>query len=358
LPLILPTNVTLTTQGGPIKITLATTAQGNPAGFRLRNTGSSISGDPAAPLTLDGAITGGNKVSGIGILVDPTVATNIGNVSNVTVQNTNGDGIRVNTGILNIGSGVVVKGSNQDGLRIQGTIAGGAVTLAGVANISVPAGQTQTSFSGNLSHGIEVSTGGSVNVVGVPGAPVPSANGTVMVTGNSVAGLFIRQTSGTTGLLASNINGLVSWANLTYGSRIFAGSNVKARNSIFLGNAQYGVLVSTNANTTAGNNLSTIDLGTASDMGHNYLQTPLGALGTNASGGLCVALTNCTGACPGPLTEILRARGNFMVSTGNAAVDCSTSTSLITKGICGGQRSSGVNVATNITTTIDFATCM
>ena len=48
-----------------------------------------------------------------------------------------------------------------------------------------------------------------------------------------------------------------------------------------------------------------------------------------------------------------------MVSaTGNLQVDCSTSTSAITKGTCGGLRSDGINAATNITTTVDVAGCM
>ena len=68
------------------------------------------------------------------------------------------------------------------------------------------------------------------------------------------------------------------------------------------------MLVSTAANTVAGNDLSILDLGTTTDVGHNYLQTPLGALGTNASGGLCVAMNNYTG--PGaPLTRQHAGRG-------------------------------------------------
>ena len=110
-----------------------------------------------------------------------------------------------------------------------------------------------------------------------------------------------------------------------------------------------------------GDNLSSLDLGKPSDPGKNYLQTPLGALGTNASAGLCVSLTNCTGLCliGGALTENLSAEGNQMVSAaGNAQVDCSTSTTAISKGTCASQRSDGINVATGITTTVDVAGCM
>jgi hypothetical protein len=343
LPIIPPANVTITTTGGPIKITLLTTGAGNPAGFRLRNNNSGVAGTASAPLTLDG----NNNAAGIGILVDPTVATNVAAISNVTISKTGGNAIRVSAGVLNIGAGVVATGSSQDGLLVAG----------GVANISVPSGQTQTSFSGNTRYGIEVTTTGSVNISGVPGAPIPSGNGTVLVTGNSVSGVAIQQTPGTAGLATNSIDGLVSWANTNYGLRLFGGSVVKVRNSVLLANTGYGVLVSSGANSAAGNNLGGLDLGTASDFGKNYLQTPLGALGTNLTGGLCVSLTNCTGTCPAPLAANLTAAGNFMVSTGNAQVDCSSSTATITKGTCGSQRSDGINVATGITTTVTIANC-
>jgi hypothetical protein len=356
LPIILPANVTLTTQGGPIKITLLTTGAGNPAGLRFINNNSGVSADPTAPLTLDG-----NSGTGIGILVNPTAATTTANVSNVTIQNSNGDGIRVSTGVLNIGPGVVVTGSAADGLRVLGTIAAGAVTVAGVANIAVPAGQTPTTFSGNASHGIEVTTGGSVNVTGAPSAPIPSSNGTVVVTNNTAAGLRINQTAGTTGLATSTIDGLVAWGNTNYGARLFTGSLVKVRNSIFLANTQYGVLVSTGtAGTAAGQDVTKLDLGTVGSFGKNYLQTPVGALGTNFSGGICLGLSAYTGA--GMLTEVLPAAGNFMVSgtattVGTTEVDCSMSTATISRGTCGGLRSAGVNAAALITASIDFSNC-
>jgi len=207
-----------------------------------------------------------------------------------------------------------------------------------------------------------VSTFGSVSVTGTPGAPIPQNSGTVVVNQNTQAGIRINQTPGSFGLATNNINGLVSWANTNYGFRLFAGSLVKVRNSVFLGNGAYGVLVS-GADVASGDDTSTLDLGKAGDPGKNWLQTPLGALGTNASGGLCVALANCTtvGCLNGMLsiTANVSAEGNEMVSSvGNMQVDCSTSTSAITKGTCGGMRSDGINAATNVTTTVDVAGCM
>jgi hypothetical protein len=349
LPIILPTNTTLTTAGGPVTVTLATTAQGNPAGFRLNNSNSGITGGSGAPLVLAGAITGGLDVSGIAIQVSPGTGTFTSSVSNLTIQNTNGDGIRVTAGTLTVGAGVVVSGSNQDGIRITG----------GAANINNPTG-TQTLFTNNVLYGIEVGTLGSVNITGTPGS-VPSNSGTVVANLNAQAGIRITQTPGGVGLVTNNINGLVSWANTNYGMRLFGGSLVKVRNSILLGNGQYGVIVSSGANSTAGNDLSSLDLGKPTDPGKNYLQAPLGGVGTNAGGGLCVALTACTGACllGGALSANVLAEGNFMVSSvGNAQVDCSNSTAAITKGTCGALRSDGINPAAGITTTVDVAGCM
>ena len=347
LPIILPTNTTLTTTGGAVTITLATTAAGNPAGFRLNNNGSAISGGSGAPLVLAGAIAGGANVSGIAVQVSPGTTTFTSSLSNLTIQNTLGDGIRVTAGTLTVGAGVVVSGSSADGIHITG----------GAANINNPSG-TQTLFTGNASHGIEVGTLGSVSITGTPGS-VPSDSGTVVANFNTTAGIRINQTPGGAGLVTNSINGLVSWGNTNYGMRLFGGSLVKVRNSIFLGNVQYGIIVGSGANSIAGNDLSKLDLGKPSDPGKNYFQTPVGALGVNSSGGLCVALTNCTAPCMGPLTENVSAEGNFMVSAaGNTQLDCSTSTAAISKGTCGGQRSDGINAATGIATTVDVAGCM
>ncbi len=349
LPIIIPTNTTLTTTGGPITVTLATTTVNNPAGFRLNNNASAISGGTGAPLVLAGAINAGVDVSGIAIQVSPGTTTFTSSVSNLTIQNTNGDGIRVAAGTLTVGGGVTVTGSNNDGIHITG----------GVANINNPSG-AQTLFSNNAQHGIEVGTLGSVNVVGTPASP-PSASGTVLAYQNTQAGIRINQTPGGVGLITNSINGLVTWANTNYGMRLFGGSLVKVRNSVMLGNGQYGVLVSSGANTVAGNDTSNIDLGkvAATDPGKNYLQSPLGA-SNNSQAGLCVNLTACTAGClaGGPLTETISAEGNEMVSnTGNLQVDCSTATTVITKGNCASQHSDGIAVAAGITTIVDIAGC-
>jgi hypothetical protein len=340
-PITLPTNTTLTTTGGPVTITVPAATL-----FQLNNNASAITGGSGAPLVLDGA----THTGGIAILNSPGTSTFTSSISNLTIQNTNNDGIRVTAGTLTVGAGLVVSGSNQDGIHITG----------GAANINNPSG-AQTLFTNNAQHGIEVGTLGSVSITGTPGSPVPSNSGTVVANFNTTAGIRINQTPGGVGLVTNSINGLVSWGNTNYGMRLFGGSLVKVRNSILLGNGQYGVIVGSGANSIAGNDLSKLDMGKPTDAGKNYIQTPLGALGTNSSGGLCVALTNCTGAClsGGALTESMSAEGNFMVSAvGNTELDCSTSTAAITKGTCGGHVSDGINTATGITTTVDVAGCM
>jgi hypothetical protein len=345
-PITLPSNTTLTTTAGPVTLTV-------PAGgtlFQLNNTASGVTGGgSAAPLVLDG----NNHAGGTAILVSPGASTSTSSISNLTIKNTSSDGIRVTAGTLTVGAGVVVSGSNADGIDVTG----------GAANISNASG-TQTLFTNNATYGIEVGSLGSVSITGTPGS-VPSNSGTVVTNFNTLAGISINQTPGAAGLVTNAITGLVSWGNTSDGMLLLGGSLVKVRNSIFLGNGRYGVLVS-GANILDGDDVSKLDLGKAGSPGKNYLQTPLGALGTNADAGLCVALANCTSiganGCrsAGALTENLSAEGNFMVSltAPHVQLDCSTSTAAITKGSCTNGNSDGITNAANVTTTVDVAGCM
>jgi hypothetical protein len=355
LPVTLPPNVVITTQGGPITISLpAAISQANPtntSGFVLSSNASGLSGDPSAPLVLDG---NGNRS---GIAVSVSGAGNAYTLSNLTIQNTRGHGISVTSGTLNVGAGLTVRGAGtaaiaRDGLIVGGTVAGGAVTAAGVANIHVAAGQAPTLFSACSSHGIEVTTGGSVNVTGVAASPLPSNGGTVVTSYNTTAGLRIDQTPGTTGLAVSSIDGLVSWGNTNYGARLFAGSKIKVRNSVFGGNAVDGVLIGNVNNTAAGLDVSAIDLGSAADPGHNWLQVPLGVSGNNPTAGLCVNLgANTAGGT-------LRAAGNQLV-TGAAPgteIDCATAAATVTRGACANQNSLGL--AKNTIVTVVLGLCM
>jgi hypothetical protein len=318
LPISVPTNTTLTTTGGPITITLLTTAAGNPAGIRLLNNNSGVAGDPAAPLTLDG----NNHNAGIGIQVAVGATANTFSISNVTINNTNGHGIRVNGGTVTIGAGVVSSNSNQDGLFVNG----------GVANITNVSG-TQTLFTGNVQYGIEVGASGSVNVTGTPGAPIPSNNGTVISNFNTQAGLRVAQTPGGAGALCT-INGLVSWGNTNRDMLLQGGSKVKLRNSV-LGTGPEGIRIQNNG---ANNDISQIDLGTGADPGKNWIQTPNGASGFHANAGICLVMQ----ANQGALT--LNAGGNHFTTTGNPGtqLDCATGTGTVgTNTTCTGRVSIG-----------------
>ena len=147
-----------------------------------------------------------------------------------------------------------------------------------------------------------------MNVTGTATVP-PTGNGTVVTSLNTLAGLRINQTPGGAGALGT-ITGLVSWGNSSDGARLFGGSKVKIRNSVFGASTRYGVLVGndTSGSGTAAQRLdvSAIDLGTmvGSDWGNNWLQTPTISLGRNTQTGLCVNLGANTA------TGTVRADGN------------------------------------------------
>ena len=61
----------LTTTGGAVSIAVNQAGTGNAGAFQLINNGSSINGNPASPLTLDGNSA---ATSGIAILVNPAAA--------------------------------------------------------------------------------------------------------------------------------------------------------------------------------------------------------------------------------------------------------------------------------------------
>ena len=164
-----------------------------------------------------------------------------------------------------------------------------------------------------------------------------------------------RPLIGGTGPL-NTISGLVAWANQNYGARLFGGSKVKVRGSVFGSNAIDGILVSNGSTSAAGNDLTNVDLGTNGDPGLNWLQTPLGSAGTNLTAGLCVGMT------PGMGALTLNARGNQFATTSVTQADCSMASPpvpTITKaGTCQNHNSiGGSTAAAGTTVTIDVANC-
>ena len=276
LPIAVPSSVTITTSGGAISLLLDAAG----SGVALAGDGAAIAAITGAPLMIDGA-----NISGVAIASAPGTGK-VASIANVAIKNTGDDGIVVGSGTLNIGAGVTVTGAGHvtaTGRRSGVHVAGGTVT------ITVPAGQTASTFNGNTLHGLEVTLLGVLNVVGVPvTTPAITGAGTVVASGNSRANVYIEQTPGLAPAVSS-IDGLVAW-NSTNGAglEIVGGSKVRLRNSVSLGNSN-GVLITGAAATVAGNALGGIDLGTATGFGHNIMQDAAAA-NRNAGAGLCVSL--------------------------------------------------------------------
>ncbi|HXU04945.1 MAG TPA: hypothetical protein VN903_28480, partial [Polyangia bacterium] len=338
LPIIVPANVTIATQAGPIRVNLPASSDpnlGNVAGFQLGGDLATIAPDPSAPITIDG----GSNSSGIGIGVSPG-SGKAAAVSYVTIQNTGGHGVAVSNGTLSIGQGVVVTGAGtaakrRDGLNIAG----------GLVNIVVGNGQAPSMFNNNSQHGIYVTGAGVINITGFPvTVPAPNGQGTVVASGNAFAGLRIFEAPGAAGL--STVNGFVSWQNAQNGLRLYGGDKVKIRNSVFLANVLNGVYVTGYDATAAGNDLSQLDLGSASDPGRNVLQASVGSMPDLA--GLCVGMS------PGRGALTLSARGNIFAGP----TDCSTSTAAVVRSaVCNGFVDLGVVPSGGTTVTVDVATC-
>jgi hypothetical protein len=344
LPLLVPANVTITTQTGPISLTLPAAAETAISGFQLAGDQAALAPDNSYPLTIDGS----SNTSGVAIAVAPG-ANKTATLQNVIIQNTGGNGITVSNGVLKIGAGVTVKNAGTALKRHDGlTISGGTV------NINVPAGST-TSFLNNTQHGIYVTGTGSLNITATPVTlPAPNGQGSVVVSGNAITGVRIFEGPGGP---QSTINGLVAWNNQQAGLRVYGGAKVKVRNGVFLLNATNGVYVTSWDTTAAGNDLSNIDLGTTVDPGHNIMQALSGA-GENPNGtaGLCVTMEDNQGA----LT--LHAAGN----TWAGPIDCSSGaaagTAIPRAKSCGGKIDVGVSrgdadSGSGTVVTVDVAGC-
>jgi hypothetical protein len=339
LPIVIPANVTLSTKDGPIRVTLSPSADpglANIGGFQLSGDHAGIAPDPSAPLIIDGA----SNTSGIGIGVSPGTGK-AASLSYVTVQNTGGHGILVGNGTLAIGQGVTSKGAGTALKRRDGlNVAGGAV------NITVAAGQAPTSFLNNTQHGIYVTGAAVIGISGVPElVPAPNGQGTVVTAANGSMGLHIFEAPGAAA--SSTVSGLVSWSNAGSGLRIYGGSKVKVRNSVFLNNALNGIYLTGFSAAAAGNDLSGVDLGTTADPGRNVLQAVIGA--NPDMTGLCVSMS----AGVGPLA--LAAAGNIFAGP----VDCGASSAPILRSpSCSGFADLGVVPQLGTTVTIDVAGCL
>lgn len=325
-PLVLPTNVTVTTSGGAVTVSVPS----GKAGFVLSAIGSGINGGSGAALTISGQ-NGNANTATYGIVINTgtgVLTTNGPKVSNVTVTNFLDDGILVeNSGIVRIGAGVT---STLNGVTTARK-AGLHVTGNGQAIVNVASGAAATHFDANTNHGILVDGMGSVTVTGTV-TNAATGQGTVTTNGNYAAGVSIEQTPGTPPLNA--ISGLVAFGNTNgNGMRFVAGSNVSLRNSGSLGNQGNGVIVSAVTATAGSNDISKIDLGSPPDAGVTYggntLQAALGS-GNNGGAGICLQVR--------PNAGTLNAAGNQF-----ATVNCGTTAGTLTlnSGACGNAACTG-----------------
>jgi hypothetical protein len=315
------TNVSITTSGGPVTVVVPATKNG------ISLTNGSLSGTPAAPLSISGTATAGN-----GILVSGGQCA----ISNLTVQNFGsataaGAGITVispSTGSTSIGQGVIST-KNANGMTVTGD---------GPVIINVPLGGTPTQFNGNARMGIEAgSAEGSITITGTPGA---DGAGTVQTNQNGY-GLYFEQSFKS--LTVSTITGLDSWENAVDGMLVSTRSTVKVRGSAFLANGKNGVEVQVyylqSEPVPSGPVPPTyIDLGTALD-GNNTLQA---ALNLNGGVGLCFD-------APGTLA----AEGNIF-GEGSCVTQAVT---LVRNDLCTGGADVGIVGTWGATATIDASQC-
>jgi len=246
----------------------------------------------------------------------------------------------VSNGTLAIGQGVTVTGAGTAVKRRDGLNIGG-----GLVNIMVTSGQAPTTFNNNSQDGIEV-TGGVLNITGFPvTVPAPNGQGTVVANGNALAGLRIFESPANAAF--SSVNGLVAWQNAQHGLRLYGGTKVKVRNGVFLASVLNGVYITPYEATSAGNDLSQLDLGTTADPGRNMMQAAVGSMPNLA--GLCLGMT------PGlNMTLTLSARGNIFAGP----TDCTTSTAAIVRStVCNGFADIGVVPSGDTAVVVDVATC-
>jgi len=362
-PITVPTNVTIKTKTGPVKLTVPESQ----TGFILGGNNASIQASSAAALTIDGA----THTDSIGIEVAPGT-NNSASLSYITVTNTGGDGIQVTSGTATLGAGISVTDAVANGINISGgtaTINAGLSVIGAVANginisggtanigagvsvttstvnglnisggtvtIAVTAGQASTVFDSNGQFGIAVSGTGVLNITGA----IPTSGTavrTVSAKNNTGSNVYFTSTA------ASAIKYFYSYSSGEDGMKIAAGSEVQVRHSVFRKNAGNGIHI---VGTTG--SLDNIDLGTATSAtgaGNNELQSAVTA-NKNTGAGICVQL-NAAG------TPTLHAQGNQF-----ANIDCTTSTGAITKNAtCASGIDLGITTYTDLTVTVHTENC-
>jgi hypothetical protein len=269
----------------------------------------------------------------------------VATITNVTLQNTGDDGVRVLKGRGVIGPGVTV---SDAGTAINKQ--SGVLVTSGTAEIRGGTGANRTILQNNKEYGLSVTGTGEVNVIaGAPDiTPAPNGDGTIIVRGNASGGVFIAQAGAN--LKVNDITGLVSWNNLGPGLKVLGGSKLKLRKSVLLSNTGSGLVINQTDATAAGNDTTGIDLGKAFDAGANILQMAMGATNhPNTESGLCVVLAATQGA------HAVSALGNVFSGPRNCAT--ANPGKITTSAVCADKVDLALPVVAGTTVTVDTTSC-
>jgi hypothetical protein len=333
-PITVPANVVI--KGSTPTITITVTGTTN--GFVLGGASSGLES-----LVISG--TAGNGVqAGAG-------STSTTYLKNVTVTGfAGGDAVLVNgaSSVLTLDEGVTLTKS-LNGLHVTDT----ATVDSMAANQSNP-----VVFSANAQYGMLVDKHGAVSFTGSAGT---LGAGSIIATGNTMAGGAFIPDANSPSIPASLLSGFVAWANsgpTTGGLLLEGGAHVKVRKSYFGANG-VAVEVTANLSNLGSTDTSGIDLGAVGDNGLNTLQSP-NNVGTDAG----VSAQNGTGVCvqftPNNSQNLL-AIGNYWAN-GTTAIDCTKSTSALTvnnNGCAGNQDlgGQGFNPSSRLQMYVDTCTC-
>lgn len=317
-PITLPKNVTIKGNGGLVTVLVPN----GKAGFIINNVGGGLD-----TLTIDG-----QKQTGMNGVQVTTGADTTDVLNAVIIQNFASEGMTVGgKGQISINDGSQFLGNKASGLRI------GDNSLAAITGKS-----TQILFKSNGASGVQVGGTGSVTISGLLGNSPPSS-ATVLMDGNTVAGLYISQTPNS-GAPVCDVKGLAvvntGAAGVGDGIAVTGGSGLKLRSSYSLSNALNGVSLIPGNNST---DYSAVDLGASNvDWGLNFLQD-----GTNQGAGLCVNFSVS-------LNANVKALGNNFGKN----LDCSTTAAVLTHGNCKAGNKDTVGVVGNFNlNTVNVSKC-
>jgi hypothetical protein len=322
-PIVVPTNVTITTK--PASGAVTVTIPAGVAGFTMNSPASAIQGNTGASLTITTTANGATD----GVVVGGTAGTGgATTLANVSITGMLSSGILVNAGVVTINAGVV---SNDNGTA---TSAGHGLDVEAGEAIVTGGATAATTFNGNSAHGILVEGTGLINLTGAVTTANPGV-GTVETNGNVLAGVWMQQTPGAVTLTSSTITGLVSFGNTGgNGMHIVVGSRVTVRGSVFLGNKVNGVNISGGNGVGTVDSMAGIDLGNTTTNGANTFQAPMNQ-GNNEAAGICIDVANGQAA--------LLAVGNQFQATNCAttaatlylnATTCTNSVAACATGVC------------------------